>query len=170
MAWQRQEITVHPDQASPHSPSQTSCRLGDSNTWPAHFEEHYSRRFLLISSLTLKSCALKPSGFVSCFQRLCHQKDKILTTQSSSQPGKRSGIALPEMPEVSAPVLLFRAPPASDKQGRREAPLPPAVLHELQGQVQHEEQRANDSLPSCCGDLSAILRGPYLAFSLLSFN
>lgn len=88
---------------------QTSCQPGDSNTWPAHFKEHYSRCFLFISSLTMKSCALKPSSFVSYFQRFCHRKGKILTAQSSSQPGERSGIALSDAPSVSpgAPVQGF---------------------------------------------------------------
>lgn len=130
--------------------SQTSCQPGDSNTWPARFEECYSRCFLFISSLTIKSCALKPSSFVSYFQRFCHRKGKILTAQSSLQPGERSGIALSDAPSVS-PGAPVQGSPASHKHRRREATLPPAVLHKLQGQVQHEEQRANDSLPSCHG-------------------
>lgn len=89
--WQRQEITVPPDSASPHSPAKQVASL---EMWPAHFEECYSRCFSFISSLTIKSCALKPSSFVSYFQQFCHRKGKILTAHSSSQPGDRSEIAL----------------------------------------------------------------------------
>lgn len=82
VTWKGQEITVCLNQAK----ALAWLKDGNSNVIPVHFEEHCNRSFFFISSLTLKSRALKLSNF----QRLCHPKGEISTSQSSTQPGKRS--------------------------------------------------------------------------------
>lgn len=119
--WQRQEITVHLDQAVPWSPSQGTF---SAHTVPVWGQQHVACRFwgtlLLISSLMLKSCSLKSFSFTGYFQRLCHRKDKILNSSYSRAPHGQAGVKwlCPQRsPDGLVPASLVRAPVASDKKG-----------------------------------------------------
>lgn len=123
--WQRQEITVCLHQAK---------ALAQLTRWeqqhvPCPFREHWNRSFFFISLLILRSCASKLFNF----QRLCHPKSEISTSQSPAQPCKRS-----ETSRRARPIWVPRAARALQKGCTIVRPLPPAALHQEQGRVQHE--------------------------------